>query len=301
MAGTVAGTMAATDPQGKFLSLAHQYTTDREILETLEEIERDFFVVTKSTANAAKWGVTISPTQVTVLEKYHASTALKSGTSFKLAQKHQKRLLREVLQQLEQLFHKKRKREEMIQEQREYEREQAALMDAQLQLSKKKFLRARQQDRAVLDFVLDREANESDEDFNVFDQRAKGLGEEQVSKLLRSTFAAKVQEVADQVAAEAGTQEKLEYFISENNLEAVLKKAMHVPPPRELSFKKTERDELRASQQDFTKNLSTNYYDEQLAVNQAEPKNALIFSIQKEIAEMSKKLLLVSPAHEAAL
>jgi len=51
-------------------------------------------------------------------------------------------------------------------------------MDDKLKEQVKKFLQKKKHDEAVLKYVSEREANESDEDFNVFDKMAAGLTEE---------------------------------------------------------------------------------------------------------------------------
>ena len=47
----------------------------------------------------------------------------------------------------------------------------------------------------MLKYVSDKEANESDEDFNIFDQMAAGLSEKETQKKIRADYLAKVDEV----------------------------------------------------------------------------------------------------------
>lgn len=70
----------------------------------------------------------------------------------------------------------------------------------------------------MLEYVLDQEAGDSDDDFNVFDQMAAGCGDEDAQEYLGKEFMNKLKRVKDNIATEEGTQEKLDRFVSRNNL-----------------------------------------------------------------------------------
>ena len=55
-----------------------------------------------------------------------------------------------------------------------------------------KFIQEKRTDKSVIDFVLDEEAHQSDDDFNVFDQIAQGIEDHQVINKLSSDFTNKI-------------------------------------------------------------------------------------------------------------
>ena len=76
----------------------------------------------------------------------------------------------------------------MQQEAKEYTREQNLNKKKELLQKMAAFLQERQQENDVINYVIDKEANESDEDYNYFDQLAQGESEERVKAQLHNTF-----------------------------------------------------------------------------------------------------------------
>lgn len=63
----------------------------------------------------------------------------------------------------------------MERERKEWEAEQEGIRGQELRVKMAKFLLERQQDNDVLNYVIEKEANDSDEDFNVFDKLAQNV------------------------------------------------------------------------------------------------------------------------------
>jgi len=114
----------------------------------------------------------------------------------------------------------------MIQEQMDYWAEQDAMMSERLKEQVRQFVQQKKHEDAVLKYVSDQEANESDEDFNIFDKMAAGLSEKETQQKIRADYQAKVDVVRKQLAQEEQSQVKLDRFISIHNLNEVLAKAM---------------------------------------------------------------------------
>ena len=172
----------------------------------------------KTDATMSKHRVTLTKQQNRLLEKYHSSIALNSSTGDKMAVKAQNKLMKEIAVQIEEIFKKDRIKQAMIQEKEDYWREQNQEMNERLLESIKKFKQSMLHENAVLNYVLDQEAQDSDEDFNVFDKMAGDYNDEEVKAKLLQQLRKKIDKVKKAVEDEEGTQERLEMFIDENNL-----------------------------------------------------------------------------------
>ena len=62
---------------------------------------------------------------------------------------------------------------EVAEEQQQYAQEQDEKRSQELRIKLENFLRERQRAQDAVNYMLDKEAADSDEDFNVFDQMAK--------------------------------------------------------------------------------------------------------------------------------
>ena len=130
---------------------------------------------------------------------------------------------------------------------------------------------------------------------------AGNFTDEEVREKLVKSLKRKVDRVKAAIEEEDGSQEKLDRFITENNLQEVLAKTMYVPAPKEIKYMPKIINEMNASQAQFNKRLSQNYYDDALRENRPETPNKLVVGIQREIAELSKKMILLSQEHQHAL
>lgn len=202
----------------KFVSLANKFTEDPEILETMQQIERDIFHTTKTDVNVHKFGYELSNAQRTFLEKYHSSMALKSATSTKLAQKLQVKLLKELVQMIEEKVGAERSRLAMIQEQKDYWIELNKEMHNKLTATIPYFEAQATHNKNVIDYVLEQEENESDEDFNVFDKIAAGYSDRDATNRISNDFLGKIQRINEKVASEAPKEQKLEQYLSMETL-----------------------------------------------------------------------------------
>ena len=90
----------------------------------------------------------------------------------------------------------------MIKEQSEYLDEQAKVMNDQLKDKMKNFIQARHQENEVLEYVLQQEANSSDEEFNHFDEMASKMKPAEVSEKLKRNFINKIDKVQREIESE---------------------------------------------------------------------------------------------------
>ena len=68
-------------------------------------------------------------------------------------------------------------------------------MNEELQEKLKKFIQDRHQENAILEYVMEQEADDSDEEFNHFDQMASKLSEVEVTARLKRDFRNKMEKV----------------------------------------------------------------------------------------------------------
>lgn len=90
----------------------------------------------------------------------------------------------------------------MAKEQADFYAEQARVMNDDLQQKLKKFIQDRHQENAVLEYVMAQEANDSDEEFNHFDQMASKLSKEEVTARLKRDFLGKMERVQKAISSE---------------------------------------------------------------------------------------------------
>lgn len=190
---------------------------------------------------------------------------------------------------------KQRLNSRMDRERKEWDAEQEGIRGQELRVKMAKFLLERQQENDVLNYVIEKEANDSDEDFNVFDQLAQKVEEDALGQKLREDFSKKLVGEKARIVTDTA-EEKIGYRIDPDQLDETLKKHADQPAPR-LQFVGSPRSPLERSQKDFNKQVGSNYYDDNLQLNQAPQQNPLAMSIQREIAEMSQKVVLVSEEH----
>lgn len=72
-------------------------------------------------------------------------------------------------------------------------------------------------------------------------------------------------------------------------------------PKETIKFEPSPRTENDTINKDFNKSLGKNYYDENLQVNKPPEPNKLEMTIQQQIANISKKLVLLEPVHQKAM
>lgn len=284
------GTESDTGGTNKFVSFARQYSKDEEIRHKLVVIEKDLFKEQQTEQQLTKHlqhhDLLLNPQQRGFLDKYHSSINLKTANSVKLAQKFQQKLLKDVHQQVEHRILKERLRKAMIEEQNAYKREQEIQTNKDLQESIQNFLMEIKKDSSIVQYVLDLEANESDEDFNIFDAKAKNIEMDDMYRVLKGFFTTKVVE-AKQKIIKKEMKSKLLNMIKQNSLQALLARGESVADREPAAPVPKVLNEREKKQREFERRLSKNYYDDKLKLNQAPATHQLSLQIQREIAQLS--------------
>lgn len=140
---------------------------------------------------------------------------------------------------------KQRLNSRMDRERKEWDAEQEGIRGQELRVKMAKFLLERQQENDVLNYVIEKEANDSDEDFNVFDQLAQKVEEDALGQKLREDFSKKLVGEKARIVTDTA-EEKIGYRIDPDQLDETLKKHADQPAPR-LQFVGSPRSPLERS------------------------------------------------------
>lgn len=138
----------------------------------------------------------------------------------------------------------------------------------------------------AINFVLDQEAEESDEGFNVFDQQANKLSVQQSEQLVAGSFASKFESVRKSIDL-FPKREKISYFMEKDITQKLVQLKKSDPDAyQRLKFNQTEN---QGSNENFgfDRKVGQNFYDDLLDKNQPNDDLKHISEIQKEIAQMT--------------
>ena len=105
------------------------------------------------------------------------------------------------------------------------------------------FLVDKQVENDALTYVLEKEAFDSDEDFNIFDKIAQDLSETEARIKIRDDFRTKIISIKKEMTQEE-KQEKISYFIDPDpiKLEQQLKQHAEFKPRQKLIFSPEKRE-----------------------------------------------------------
>lgn len=196
--------------------------------------------------------------QLQLLEKYFQ--ALRPNPN--LAQRMMERFMATLAPFVEQQIQQEVTRAEMQEELEEYRQEQKRLQEKELRWKMAKFLQGRQQANDILNFVVEKEAYDSDEEFNIFDQAALGLSLDEVRTRLTKDFKKKLSATTQRLASPA-VKKKVEYLLDANAQQhrvsgspsKQMEKPVFVPSPKSPA---------ELARQNFDRSVGANYFDDQL-------------------------------------
>jgi hypothetical protein len=189
------------------------------------------FVTAKNDKVLKSYGIVLNKEQRGLLAKIHNSASIKTGAGQKLVLNLQAKLMKDIILHVQRRVEQERLESRMEAERKDWDAEQDEIRTQELRVKMAKFLLERQQENDVLNYVIEKEANESDEDFNVFDQLAQEVGEERVGQKLREDFSKKLEGEKSRIVTDK-KEEKIDYHIDPDKLEETLKKHSDQPPAR---------------------------------------------------------------------
>lgn len=102
----------------------------------------------------------------------------------------------------------------------------------------------------MLNYVIEKEANDSDEDFNVFDQMAQGIAKENIDEKLKDVFGKKLKQVKEQIISEE-SRKKMEYKIDKDKLHKIYDQSPQKTNHKRVKYVASPRSVLDLSQKDF--------------------------------------------------
>jgi len=89
----------------------------------------------------------------------------------------------------------------------------------------------------------------------------------------------------------------MEYLLDKDKLHKIYDQSPQKAAHKRVKYVPSPRNEYDLSQKDFNSSVGKNYYEDSLQQNKAVPQNQLQLSIQKMVAEMSQKSILISQEH----
>lgn len=202
--------------------MASLFTKDVLLKQELKNIEKELFSERLPEHQVdqilKKHQASLTPFQKNYIDRYHQALELKSTNRFTQAKKQQLKVMKVLHVQIRARVKLERMRNAIIQERVDYRKEREGIQNKKLQVSMKEFVHDRRQESAVMEYILDREVNDSDDDLNIFDQLAAGVQIDAVKDKLFEDFKQKM-EIVKVRMKDKEEQKRLGGYIQANSME----------------------------------------------------------------------------------